>query len=587
MKLFVAVLFFLLVLILSIITWRTPTMQVELAGLENKAREILKHPDHLGAFDGLTVDTEQLDVFLKGTAEREVRDRAIKLLSYGQGKRIPGLPGGLIIDQVQIGNPEPPELRVEAQDLLLSFSGRIPEGGFREQIEVVAKEFPVTPTMSMLKTSRDVGGAEWFAAMPAFLRKFLTGADGASLILTGESLILDRTVADDAARADLLKAARAIVPASISIDDSKLRIAPGLRIRREAEGWLIEGYVPDEASAAFIRQSVEEADPASAGKNQSEKLVVRTGVPSVLWLRRLPTILQPFMAGVHSGAEIAVTGNEVVMQGDVTDLAIANKLQTTAEAGFGAPMVVISKLINANNPLRRLSFDFGKTSAAEIVATGGVPNPQVAKEIEQGLKAAFPSRRIDIRALRVEPAAQTEDWVESLPRFLLEVGLRSAGTGFLKLDVREVSLAGTVPNEITRDALGLCLDWALGTSFRVNNLLTVGDRVSAGAPYEVVQVFFDEGKAEIPLKEQGKLSGLAARLNQPGDRVVLIKAFASKTGTASANAAISTRRSDAVRGELKRVGIQENRMLVQPTGKSGSGGRGASGDRRVELIILE
>jgi len=92
MKLFVASLFF-CVLILSVLTWRTPAMQVELAKLEGEAREILNHPDHLGAFDGLTVETEQLDVFVRGTADLEVRDRAIKLLSLRPGKANPRIEG--------------------------------------------------------------------------------------------------------------------------------------------------------------------------------------------------------------------------------------------------------------------------------------------------------------------------------------------------------------------------------------------------------------------------------------------------------------------------------------------------------------
>jgi len=156
-----------------------------------------------------------------------------------------------------------------------------------------------------------VGGAEWLRRCPPLSCTFLSGADGASLILNGESLVLDRTVADDAARETLLKAARAILPASIVIDATRLRIAPGLRVRREGDGWLVErASVPDDQSAAFIRQSVEDdADLVSAGKNQSEKLVVRPGMPAVLWSRRLPPFLQQFMAGVHSGAEIAVTGN--------------------------------------------------------------------------------------------------------------------------------------------------------------------------------------------------------------------------------------------------------------------------------------
>jgi len=88
-------------------------------------------------------------------------------------------------------------------------------------------------------------------------------------------------------------------------------------------------------------------------------------------------------------------------------------------------------------------------------------------------------------------------------------------------------------------------------------------------------------------RSRGKLSGLAGRLNQPGDRVVLIKAFASKSWIRFGQRRDQRATGGRGRAELIKLGIQENRMLVQQTGKSGSGGRGEAGDRRVELITLE
>ncbi len=588
MKLFVAITFFFVVLILSIVTCQRSDLLMELAKLEGEAKAILEHPDHLGMFEGLSVETKQLDVIVTGTVDRQVRDRAIQLLHYGQGRRIPGLRAGVIIDRVTVGNPEPPELHVEARDLLLSFSGRIPEGEFRDQLAVVAKEFPVTPTLSSLRTSRDVGGAEWFGEMAGFVRRFLTGADSASLVLSADRLILDRTVADDEARDELIKAAHAMVPAGVMVDDTRLRVAPGLEMRREGDGWFVSGVVPDEASVIFVRQALEAADPSSAGKSDFTKLSIRPGMTAPVWLRRLPGFLAPFVAGVRSGAELTVTGSEVMLRGDVTDLAVASRLESAAQNTFGGAMVVVSRLINANNTLRKLAFDFGKGGSAKIVVTGGSPGEEVSKSIESALRQAFPSRQLDLNGLKIEAAAQYEDWVDKpLARFLAEFARRSQGSGLVKLDVREVSLVGAVPNEITRDALGLYLGWALGASFSVNNLLTVEPKVKVAAPYDMAQVFFDEGSPFIGPKEQTKISAFATRLSQGGDGVVLLKAFSSKSGTVAANLAIGAKRADAVRAELVRLGIAEDQMQVQPTGKPGSGGRGDASDRRVELIILE
>jgi outer membrane protein OmpA-like peptidoglycan-associated protein len=588
MKLFVTTVFFLVVLILSVFTWREPAVQVELAKLEAEAKGILGHPDHLGMFDGLKVETSQLDVFLSGTADRDVRDRAIRLLHYGEGRRIPGLRAGVIVDRVVLGNPEPPELHVEARDLLLSFSGRIPEGDFREQLAAVAKEFPVTPTLSSLKTSRDVGGAEWFGGMPGFVRKFLSGAESATLILGADRLILERLVADDRAREQLISEARSLVPVGVTIDPSGLRVAPGLQMRREADAWVVSGVMPDQDAATFVRQSLEAADPASVGKNDYGKLSLRPGMPPPVWLRRLPGFLSAFAAGVRAGAELTVTGNEVVLRGDVTDPAVTPQLVTAAQTVFGAPMVVVSKLLNANNTLRRLSFDFGKGSGARIVVTGGSPGPELVASIEGVLRKAFPSRACEAGGFKVDGAAQFEEWADKpLGRFLEEFARRTQGTGFLRLDVREANLGGVVANEITRDALGLYLGWALGSSFTVNNLLEVEPKAKVPAPYAMAQIFFDQGSATIQAPEKAKITPFGERVAQGGDGVILLKGFASKSGTVAGNLAISAKRAEAVRMELSRMGVAEERMQVLPTGKPGSGGRGEAGDRRVELVILD
>jgi outer membrane protein OmpA-like peptidoglycan-associated protein len=231
---------------------------------------------------------------------------------------------------------------------------------------------------------------------------------------------------------------------------------------------------------------------------------------------------------------------------------------------------------------------FQKYGADKIIVTGGSPSSEVSKMIEDAVRQAFPSRPIDASGLKIEAVAQYEDWVDKpLARFLSEFARRSLGDGVLKLEVREASLLGTVPNEMTRDALGLYLGWALGASFSVNNLLSVELKAKVPAPYEGAQVLFAEGSALIGPKEQTKINTFAARLTQGGEGVVLLKAFSSKSGTLAANLAIGAKRADAVRAELVRLGIAEDRMQVQPTGKPGSGGRGDASDRRVELIILE
>jgi len=113
----------------------------------------------------------------------------------------------------------------------------------------------------------------------------------------------------------------------------------------------------------------------------------------------------------------------VILEGDVTDLAIASRLQTAAEATFGAPLVVVSRLINASNPLRQAFIRFREDRQFGDHCHGGVPNAQVIQELDSALKQAFPSRRIDVRGLLgTIPRPRVKSGWGISGRFLLELG---------------------------------------------------------------------------------------------------------------------------------------------------------------------
>jgi outer membrane protein OmpA-like peptidoglycan-associated protein len=586
---FVLIVFLLAVLVLSVTTFRSAGVQGALAGLEDEARAILDHPGHARKFQGLTVRREQLDVILEGAAEKEVRAEAMRLLGYGDKRLgIRGLRAGVVVNRVVLDTPDPPELEIRLEPPLVTLRGRVPEAGnLRGRLDEVVKQMGWQPLSSGLRASRDVDGGEWFAAAPQFVEAFLAGASTASLRLTPDGLSLARSVSDERARGELLAKAKLWLPPGFPVDAEGLTLVPGLRVRRGAEGWVVEGAVADEPSAALVRQAVEEADTASAGKNDYTLLQVVPGMPVATWLRRVPPFLAQFMAGVRDGADLVVTASEVTMAGDVPDLALASRLVAAAEGVFGPSMKVRSWLLNPANPVRRMSFELGQTAAADIVVTGGVPNPQVAKQFEDALRASYPGRKVDASGLRVDAAAQYEPWIDGLVAFLREFARRSQGTGTLKLDVRRAELGGVVPNEITRDALRLRLEEVLGPSFTVVATMKVDAKAEVPEPYVVERVFFGDNQSAVPKAEEAKLAAFAGRAAAEGQTgTILVKGFGSQSGSAAVNLAISARRAEAVRADLARRGVPEARMEVLAMGKAAPG-RSAAEERRVELILLE
>jgi K(+)-stimulated pyrophosphate-energized sodium pump len=114
--------------------------------------------------------------------------------------------------------------------------------------------------------------------------------------------------------------------------------------------------------------------------------------------------------------------------------------------------------------------------------------------------------------------------------------------------------------------------------------------VSAPAPtavvaIEVVKLYFDTGKADLPADAAAKLAPLADKAKS-GSAKVKVSGYHDASGSLEQNQELAKKRAFAVRDHLKTAGIAEDRIeMAKPELTQGSGDNAEA--RRVEIVILK
>ena len=109
---------------------------------------------------------------------------------------------------------------------------------------------------------------------------------------------------------------------------------------------------------------------------------------------------------------------------------------------------------------------------------------------------------------------------------------------------------------------------------------------AAVAVLDVVKLYFDTGKADLPADAKGKLEPLVAKAKAEAGKKLTISGFHDATGDLASNQALAKQRAEAVRDHLKLVGIAEDRIvLVKPEQTQGGGGADNPEARRVEVAL--
>ncbi|MEO8506969.1 MAG: OmpA family protein, partial [Betaproteobacteria bacterium] len=102
---------------------------------------------------------------------------------------------------------------------------------------------------------------------------------------------------------------------------------------------------------------------------------------------------------------------------------------------------------------------------------------------------------------------------------------------------------------------------------------------------EVVKLYFDSGKSDMPADAAGTLAPLADKAKAGGDKLK-VSGYHDAVGSLEQNQELAKTRALAVRDHLKSVGIAEDRIeMAKPEMTQGAGNDAEA--RRVEIIILK
>ena len=102
---------------------------------------------------------------------------------------------------------------------------------------------------------------------------------------------------------------------------------------------------------------------------------------------------------------------------------------------------------------------------------------------------------------------------------------------------------------------------------------------------EIVKLYFDSGKTDLPGDAAGKLAPLAAKAKADGSKVK-VSGYHDATGSLEQNQELAKKRAFAVRDQLKTAGIAEDKIeMAKP--EVTQGGASDAEARRVEIILIK
>ena len=102
---------------------------------------------------------------------------------------------------------------------------------------------------------------------------------------------------------------------------------------------------------------------------------------------------------------------------------------------------------------------------------------------------------------------------------------------------------------------------------------------------EVVKLYFDSGKAELPADAPAKVAAIADKAKASG-QMFKVSGYHDATGNLEQNQDLAKKRAFAVRDQLKTAGVAEDRIeLAKPEVAQGGGPENEA--RRVEIILIK
>ena len=104
------------------------------------------------------------------------------------------------------------------------------------------------------------------------------------------------------------------------------------------------------------------------------------------------------------------------------------------------------------------------------------------------------------------------------------------------------------------------------------------------------KIYFDTNMSKVPHKSMKNIDNVADILNKYPKAKISIVGVADRRGSAKANQKLSLKRAKAVQGILKKLGVAESQMKLNPIGEVDSSTKTKADlwmNRRVEFKFLE
>ncbi len=527
-------------------------------------------------------DVRHLDVVLTGQVSSDAARREL----IGQIRK--ALPAGRVRSKLEIEPMVDAELIARLDQGILRLEGRVPSEELVRELEAAGKGLGVSVLTHGLTPAENVTAPPWATGASGLLARFFEDADFGTLHLTPTQWRLQRQAETPQMTREIRELAIAVLPVGVKlIDELSIRPPdrPGrLEIAKNGDAIVISGVVPGEAHRAFIARSVTQA----LGQNVRNELRMDRQTRTPEWLPALSHVL-PVLFDDGSGQLLAVEGTEVRIAGKLATPEEVERILEVAGNAFGIGYVVESSLV-VEPELRpapaHLELE-ARFSAEKLSLTGIVPNAEIRDRIIGGFRRTLPEAELAKADFKLDSRVPEPVWLEALLDLTGRLNDHLAGAGSLQIADRSLKLTGNTRSRASHHALELKIRQMLGSDFVCSNETTPpksSEFEPKARPWSTI--YFASGSSRISSDERGKIDYASLKFRDAGPQaVMLIQAFADRSGLREQNLSLGNRRAQVVRQALVDEGVPSAAIAITGVKIVESSGT-PDLDRRVEFVIV-
>ena len=302
------------------------------------------------------------------------------------------------------------------------------------------------------------------------------------------------------------------------------------------------------------------------------------------------------MAGAATGAVGAAVEGAADLAGDAVG-AVGDVAKGAADLAGDAVGAVVDAAGNAVDSISALfkNFDlrFGRGGEGTFVLEGSVPDQATFDSVVAAAKAKFDN--VDASGLKIDPSIKYPEGFNKVTGGILgALGSLPRGEAIIKGDT--IRLRGEAPEaeiKAIEKALkdGLPGDYSLGTFSVLSAEAANKCDTELGGALGKAQVQFKTASAEVDAKSSKLLANLSEIVNTcPNSVQLYVDGHTDSDGDDAMNMQLSKDRAAAVRAELLKLGVDEDRLIARGFGETSpkADNHTAAGkrlNRRIEMKL--